>query len=150
MRGLGHDHQRARFVMVLANDVQTGRAKFAGAAGTLASLGDKGLEVQEALMAELGLGVPQATWHVARDGLAETLNFLGLVTGSLGKVALDVMMMTSELGVHISTNNPLYWLLKSLKTIKPAHTFECADSRLILTPNPSRIRMCTYRLYNFE
>jgi 3-carboxy-cis,cis-muconate cycloisomerase len=73
--------------------------QFAGAAGTLASLGDKGLEVQQALMAELGLGVPQATWHVARDGLAETLNFLGLVTGSLGKVALDVMMMmTSELG----------------------------------------------------
>jgi len=73
--------------------------QFAGAAGTLASLGDKGLEVQEALMGELGLGVPQATWHVARDGLAETLNFLGLVTASLGKVALDVMMMmTSELG----------------------------------------------------
>ncbi|MFJ2983165.1 MULTISPECIES: adenylosuccinate lyase family protein [unclassified Pseudomonas] len=73
--------------------------QFAGAAGTLASLGDKGLEVQAALMDELGLGVPQATWHVARDGLAETLNFLGLVTASLGKVALDVMMMmTSELG----------------------------------------------------
>ncbi len=73
--------------------------QFAGAAGTLASLGDKGLHVQEALMAELGLGVPQATWHVARDGLAETLNFLGLVTGSLGKIALDIMMMmTSELG----------------------------------------------------
>jgi 3-carboxy-cis,cis-muconate cycloisomerase len=73
--------------------------QFAGAAGTLASLGDKGLEVQAALMDELGLGVPQATWHVARDGLAETLNFLGLVTASLGKVALDIMMMmTSELG----------------------------------------------------
>jgi len=73
--------------------------QFAGAAGTLASLGDKGLQVQEALMDELGLGVPQATWHVARDGLAEALNFLGLVTGSLGKIALDVMMMmTSELG----------------------------------------------------
>ncbi|QCI12418.1 adenylosuccinate lyase family protein [Pseudomonas putida] len=73
--------------------------QFAGAAGTLASLGDKGLEVQAALMQELGLGVPQATWHVARDGLAETLNFLGLVTASLGKVALDIMMMmTSELG----------------------------------------------------
>ncbi|MEX5343424.1 adenylosuccinate lyase family protein [Pseudomonas sp. I2] len=73
--------------------------QFAGAAGTLASLGDKGLDVQAALMDELGLGVPQATWHVARDGLAETLNFLGLVTASLGKVALDVMMMmTSELG----------------------------------------------------
>lgn len=73
--------------------------QFAGAAGTLASLGDKGFEVQEALMAELGLGVPQATWHVARDGLAEAVNLLALISGSLGKVALDVMMMmTSELG----------------------------------------------------
>ncbi|WP_273805836.1 MULTISPECIES: 3-carboxy-cis,cis-muconate cycloisomerase [unclassified Pseudomonas] len=73
--------------------------QFAGAAGTLASLGDKGLEVQEALMEELDLHVPQATWHVARDGLAEALNVLALITGSLGKVALDVMMMmTSELG----------------------------------------------------
>ncbi|WP_437615714.1 class-II fumarase/aspartase family protein [Erwinia sp. V71] len=73
--------------------------QFAGAAGTLASLGDHGLAVQDAMMKELGLGVPQATWHVARDGFAETLNFLGLVTGSLGKVALDIMMMmTSELG----------------------------------------------------
>ena len=67
--------------------------EFAGAAGTLASLGDRGLDVQRALMEELGLGVPVATWHVARDGFAETLNFLGLVTGSLGKVALDVMLM---------------------------------------------------------
>jgi 3-carboxy-cis,cis-muconate cycloisomerase len=59
--------------------------QFAGAAGTLASLGNKGFEVQKALCEELGLGVPVATWHVARDGLAETVNFLALVTGSLGK-----------------------------------------------------------------
>ena len=69
--------------------------QFAGAAGTLASLGNKGFEVQKALCAELGLGVPVATWHVARDGLAETVNFLALVTGSLGKVALDIMIMAS-------------------------------------------------------
>ena len=69
--------------------------QFAGAAGTLASLGDKGFEVQQALCEELGLGVPVATWHVARDTLAEAVNFLGLVTGSLGKIALDVMMMAS-------------------------------------------------------
>src|SRR3954462_6294239 len=67
----------------------------AGAAGTLASLGDKGFEVQEALCAELKLGVPASTWHVARDGFAEAVNFLALVTGSLGKIALDVMIMAS-------------------------------------------------------
>lgn len=69
--------------------------EFAGAAGTLASLGEKGLEVQTALCEELGLGVPVSTWHVARDGLAEVVNFFGLVTGSLGKIALDVMIMAS-------------------------------------------------------
>jgi 3-carboxy-cis,cis-muconate cycloisomerase len=69
--------------------------QFAGAAGTLASLGTKGFEVQQALCEELGLGVPVSTWHVARDGLAEVMNFFGLVTGSLGKIALDIMMMAS-------------------------------------------------------
>jgi 3-carboxy-cis,cis-muconate cycloisomerase len=53
------------------------------------------LDVQNAFCEELGLGVPISTWHVARDGLAETINFLGLVTGSLGKLALDIMIMAS-------------------------------------------------------
>ncbi|WP_375786539.1 3-carboxy-cis,cis-muconate cycloisomerase [Bradyrhizobium sp. Pha-3] len=69
--------------------------QFAGAAGTLASLGDRGFEVQNALCEELGLGVPVSTWHVARDGLAEAVNFLALVTGTLGKIALDIMIMAS-------------------------------------------------------
>jgi 3-carboxy-cis,cis-muconate cycloisomerase len=69
--------------------------QFAGAAGTLASLGDKGFAVQQAFCDELGLGVPVATWHVARDGFAEAVNFLALLTGSLGKIALDIMIMAS-------------------------------------------------------
>src|SRR3546814_3563407 len=43
--------------------------QFAGAAGTLASLGEDGFAVQEALMDELGLDRPAVTWHVARDVL---------------------------------------------------------------------------------
>jgi 3-carboxy-cis,cis-muconate cycloisomerase len=69
--------------------------QFAGAAGTLASLGEKGFEVQKALCEELGLGVPVSTWHVARDAFAEAVNLLALITGSLGKIALDVMIMAS-------------------------------------------------------
>lgn len=69
--------------------------EFAGAAGTLASLGSKGFEVQQALAEELKLGVPATTWHVARDGLAEAVNLLALITGSLGKIALDIMIMAS-------------------------------------------------------
>lgn len=68
---------------------------FAGAAGTLASLGTKGFDVQKALAEELKLAVPATTWHVARDGFAETVNLLALITGSLGKIAVDVMIMAS-------------------------------------------------------
>ncbi|MGE0698725.1 MAG: adenylosuccinate lyase family protein, partial [Hyphomicrobiaceae bacterium] len=74
-------------------------AQFSGAAGTLASLGTKGLEVQAAIAAELGLAQPDITWHVARDGIAEVGAFLGIVTGSLAKIAVDVMlMMQTEIG----------------------------------------------------
>lgn len=76
--------------------------QFAGAAGTLASLGDKGMAVQKAVMEELRLAQPVATWHAARDGLAEAVNFLGLVTGSLGKVAFDVMLMASTEVAEVS------------------------------------------------
>ena len=73
--------------------------EFAGAAGTLASLGDKGLAVQAAYCRELGLAQPPITWHVARDGIAEAVTLLGLITGSLGKIATDVMlMMATEFG----------------------------------------------------
>ena len=75
--------------------------QFGGAAGTLASLGtgDDGLRVRERLARELDLVNPSITWHVARDGVAETTNFLALVGGSLGKIALDLIIMSSnELG----------------------------------------------------
>ena len=73
--------------------------QFAGAAGTLASLGDKGLAVHDALMAELGLGRPPTPWHVARDGVTETVSLLALVTGTLAKIATDVMLlMQTEVG----------------------------------------------------
>jgi 3-carboxy-cis,cis-muconate cycloisomerase len=74
-------------------------AQLGGAAGTLASFGDKGLAVRREYARELKLADPPITWHVARDGVVETVNFLALVTGSLGKIGFDVMlMMMTELG----------------------------------------------------
>jgi 3-carboxy-cis,cis-muconate cycloisomerase len=73
--------------------------EFGGAAGTLASLGTAGLQVQEGLMAELGLGQPEIAWHTERDRIAEAGCFLGLVTGTLGKIATDVkLLMQTEVG----------------------------------------------------
>lgn len=69
--------------------------QFAGAAGTLASVGEDGLRIQQLFCEELGLVQAPATWHVARDGIAEAVTLLGLITGTLGKIATDVMMMSA-------------------------------------------------------
>jgi len=67
--------------------------QFGGATGTLASLGAEGLAVADALAAELALGAPALPWHVARDGVAEAVGFLGLLCGSLAKLATDVILL---------------------------------------------------------
>src|SRR5262249_44054390 len=67
--------------------------EFGGAAGTLATLGDKGLMVQEALARELGLAQPEIAWHTERDRIAEAGCFLGLLTGTLAKVAPDLKLL---------------------------------------------------------
>jgi 3-carboxy-cis,cis-muconate cycloisomerase len=73
--------------------------QFGGAAGTLASLGREGLAVQAALAAELNLAVPPMPWHTQRDNLAELAGWLSLVSGSLAKMAQDIILMAqSEVG----------------------------------------------------
>ena len=73
--------------------------EFEGAAGTSSSLEKRGLEIQALLMRELKLGQPEIAWHTARDSFAGSGCFLGLLTGSLGKVATDVkLMMQTEVG----------------------------------------------------
>ena len=73
--------------------------EFGGAAGTLASLGDQGIAVMEALAAELGLVAPIAPWHVCREGFAETVAYLGLICGSLAKLATDIILLAqTEVG----------------------------------------------------
>src|SRR5512141_1580439 len=73
--------------------------EFAGAAGTLASIEKGAMETQEGLMQELGLAQPLIAWHTIRDTIAEVGCFLGLVGGTLGKLAMDVkLMMQTEVG----------------------------------------------------
>jgi 3-carboxy-cis,cis-muconate cycloisomerase len=66
--------------------------QFGGAAGTLAALGDRGVEVTEALGHELDLPVPEIPWHSHRDGVAEVATTLGLCAGTLGKIARDLSL----------------------------------------------------------
>ena len=67
--------------------------EFGGASGTLSSLETGAMETQAALMQELGLGQPLISWHTVRDTIAEVGAFLGIVGGSLGKIAMDVKLM---------------------------------------------------------
>ncbi|MGA3294621.1 MAG: 3-carboxy-cis,cis-muconate cycloisomerase [Candidatus Acidiferrales bacterium] len=67
--------------------------QFGGASGTLAALGDKGLDVGRAMAEELGLGFPDAPWHTHRDRLAGLVTACGVLTGSLGKMARDVSLL---------------------------------------------------------
>jgi 3-carboxy-cis,cis-muconate cycloisomerase len=71
--------------------------EFGGAVGTLASLGalghNPGLKMQAAMMEELGLGQPEIAWHTVRDRIGEVGCFLGLVTGTLGKISMDVKLL---------------------------------------------------------
>jgi 3-carboxy-cis,cis-muconate cycloisomerase len=73
--------------------------QFGGAAGTLASLGQRGLDVAKALAEELQLDLPALSWHAHRDRLAEVATTLALQTGTLGKMARDIsLQMQTEIG----------------------------------------------------
>ena len=67
--------------------------QFGGAAGTLAALGDRGLAVMEALAAELDLAPSTMPWHAQRDAVAEFASWLSLVSGSLAKMAEDIILL---------------------------------------------------------
>ena len=66
--------------------------QFGGAAGTLATLGEKGIEVSKALAGDLRLDLPALPWHAHRDRMAEVATTLALLTGTLGKIARDVSL----------------------------------------------------------
>ena len=73
--------------------------QFGGASGTLAALGNRGLDVSRALAADLGLRNPEAPWHTHRDRLGALVSACGLYTATLGKIARDIsLLMQDEVG----------------------------------------------------
>jgi 3-carboxy-cis,cis-muconate cycloisomerase len=73
--------------------------QFGGAAGTLAALREKGIAVAGQLAHELKLPLPDAPWHSHRDRFADAAAKLGLLTGTLGKIARDItLLMQTEVG----------------------------------------------------
>ena len=81
--------------------------QFGGAVGTLAAVGDRGLDVAAALARELKLELPELPWHSHRDRLAEVAASLGLLVGSLGKIARDISLMSqTEIDEVVESSGP--------------------------------------------
>jgi 3-carboxy-cis,cis-muconate cycloisomerase len=68
--------------------------QFGGASGTLASLGEHASSVAQAMAQELDLATPHLPWHAHRDRFVECATTLGILTGTLGKIARDISLMS--------------------------------------------------------
>jgi len=68
--------------------------QFGGASGTLASLGEHASSVAQAMAQELDLATPHLSWHAHRDRFVECATTLGMLTGTLGKIARDISLMS--------------------------------------------------------
>ena len=64
-----------------------------GAVGTRAALGEQGDAVLADMAQRLDLRAPPAAWHTQRDELVALGCELGLLAGSLGKIAKDISLM---------------------------------------------------------
>nr|MBF0221784.1 adenylosuccinate lyase family protein [Desulfobulbaceae bacterium] len=67
--------------------------QLSGAVGTMAALGDKGLETSERTMAKLGLASSALPWHTSRDNIAETCGVFSMITATACKIANEVFQL---------------------------------------------------------
>ena len=90
---VGTLHARERIVAVRLP------AQLGGAGGTLAALGDRGVDVLRAYCEELDLPEPVLPWHTRRLRVAEVGAGLAIAAGFLSKIALDVVLLAqTEVG----------------------------------------------------
>jgi 3-carboxy-cis,cis-muconate cycloisomerase len=65
-----------------------------GTAGTLEKMNGKGAAIAALMAQDLGLGLPEMCWHTQRDEWVALGCELGLLSGSLGKLAKDIALMS--------------------------------------------------------
>lgn len=67
-----------------------------GGVGTMAALGDRGIELLRRFSERLGLAPPLCSWHTSRDRLAEMLSTLAILAGTLGKIANEICQLARD------------------------------------------------------
>ncbi len=70
------------------------KLQLGGTVGTLSAMNGKGAQVTALIAAELGLTAPTMSWHTQRDEWVALGCELGLLVGSLGKIAKDIVLMS--------------------------------------------------------
>lgn len=82
--------------------------QFGGAVGTLDKLEKRGAEVRAALAGRLGLVDPGRSWHAERDRIADLAGWLSKVSGSVGKIGQDLVLMAqNEVGEAVLASGGL-------------------------------------------
>ncbi len=76
--------------------------QFGGAVGTLASLGDRGLDVARELADQLGLHAPDLPWHTVRLRPVRIAAALGATLGVTGKIGRDVVLLAQTEVAEVS------------------------------------------------
>lgn len=84
--------QRARQALRRQGD-QALAVQLGGAVGTLAAMGAHGPAVRRRMAEQLGLRDPGHQWHTCRDDWIRLGSELGVLCGSLGKIATDLALM---------------------------------------------------------
>jgi len=75
------------------------KLQLGGTVGTLSTLRGLGAQVSELMAHDLNLTLPAMAWHTQRDEWVALGCELGLLTGSLGKIAKDIVLMSqAEVG----------------------------------------------------
>ena len=70
-----------------------------GGTGTMAGFGEKAFTVIDLVMEEIGLNTPVIGWGSSRDIVAEYLNVLGIISGTIGKIANEIYQLSrTEIG----------------------------------------------------
>lgn len=72
------------------------KLQFGGAVGTRKSLGENGNAVAQQIANHLNLSSPKKSWHSARGPIVEYGTWLSQISGTLGKIGMDICLMSQQ------------------------------------------------------
>lgn len=67
--------------------------QLSGAVGSMAGFGDQGLEISRRAIELVGLDVPDISWHVSRDRMAEITSSITTLACTMGKIGQELVYL---------------------------------------------------------